>query len=136
MYNEKGAGWIGENDGLGPAQLRGFRLLIDGVEEQPSLDFSALVVKGLNLPSQGNYKFLNPAAGVMLQPGHAYNLFWADPGPAIEILMGNHRKVDLEFCYCSIYTECWISHSGTTQAVRDDSCSTFQNEPRSLWWNG
>ena len=60
-------------------------------------------------------------------------LFWADPGPAIEILMGNHRRVDLEFCYCSIYTECWISHSGTTQAVsglllkafRKSACEVF-----------
>jgi hypothetical protein len=99
-------------------------------------NFAGTIIKGLGLPSGVKYKFLNPAAGAMIQTGHSITFFWADSAAVGETLKAQNEKVDLEFCYCSIYDECWLGRSGSPVDVRDDSCGTFANEPRSFWWNG
>jgi hypothetical protein len=138
-YNDTGVGWTYGNRGLGPARLRGFRIFIDKVEQKPPtapVEFSDLIVSGLHLPVGGKYQFRNPSAGQMITTSEPSSWFWVNSAPINEILKSEYRRVQIEFCYCSMYDECWFGWSGVAVSVRDDKCSAFSKEPLSNWWQG
>jgi hypothetical protein len=135
QYDDTGAGWLCQNQGLGPARLRGFRVFINGVEQQGAdkQEFGNVIASGLNLPYT-HYGFTNVAANLMIPINQPVNLFWVKLGPASEALKAQYKKVGIELCYCSIYDECWFGWSGVLVSVRDDKCSAFSKEPLSNWW--
>jgi hypothetical protein len=137
-YDDTGAGWVSGNSGLGPARLRGFRILINGIKQEPPkspTEFSDLIIDGLHLPA-GKYEFLNPAVDQMFTPDNTLRWFWVDSPSIGQTLKSEYKTITIEFCYCSIYDECWFGWSGIALSIRDDACSAFSREPRSNWWQG
>jgi len=137
-YDGTGAGWKIVNMGLGPARIRGFRVLINGVEQKAAdkEEFWTVIARGLNLPAETNYQFTNPRVDEMIPVEQTMTLCWVNKGPASQTLEAQYKNVGLEFCYCSIYDECWFGWSGIALSVRDDKCSAFSKEPLSNWWQG
>jgi hypothetical protein len=135
-YDDTGVGWRDVNIGLGPARVRGFRVLVDGVAQKPVPVFAQILKTAFNIPPNSNVKFLNPRAGAIIKPDESDIVFWVPSGPDAQKVMAGYNRVSFEACYCSIYDECWLfsSSSGRLEGTRDDSCSTFSKEPPSEWW--
>jgi hypothetical protein len=142
-YDGTGVGWHFFNDGLGPARLRGFEVLIDGIPQAPDIPLM-MFAKAFGLSIQNDTEFINVKVGQMYKPLEANSkpsvLVWAKPGPNADKLMQNWKRVAFEACYCSIYDECWLfTTAGASRGdppPRDDNCSTFSSQPPSAWWRG
>jgi hypothetical protein len=135
--NDTGAGWRLMNSGLGPARLRGFRMLVDGI---PRSGFDDLI-KALDLPLPVQYEFTNPEVGDWYKADHESVLFWIKSSAAAAKLRTVWPRVVLQACYCSIYKECWYFSSDalpdpTGDDPRDDDCSTFAAQEHNRWWMG
>ena len=135
IYKDDGNGWLMENEGLGPSRLRAFRVLIDGKEQDPKTDLWTLIINGLKLPAGPDYHYIGPQVG-FTQPVGTQVIFWSPRGVGSDALMAQHARVSIQFCYCSIYDECWYGWSGVGLSVRDDACSPFAHDPLSKWWQG
>lgn len=134
-YDTTGVGWRTINDGVGPARLRGFKLLVDGVSQKASDPFPDAISNPLKIPKTGA-EFLNPAVDTVLQAGGMVQSVWFHWGSGAEAIKANASRIGFEVCYCSIYDECWLFSSANLHGKRDDTCSTFKNESRSWWWDG
>ncbi|MFZ0927495.1 MAG: hypothetical protein WAN11_02775 [Syntrophobacteraceae bacterium] len=138
FWDETGAGWKIFNSGLGPARLRGFRILIDG---KPVTDFRE-VGTALGLPQPVPFRFTNPMVGERWAAGHENILYWVAPGPAEAALRQQWTRVNIQACYCSLYGECWLFSSDGKfsspdgEHLRDDNCSIFSDQQRNRWWGG
>jgi hypothetical protein len=139
FWDKTGAGWVTFNTGLGPARIRGFKILLDG-HPLPYGDTYLVISNALGLGIAGAaLDFTNMRAGILIKPDSSNHLLWADTGPAEDRLLPSWKRISFETCYCSIYDECWLSAKMVPQGgkdPRDDNCSTFQNEPHCQWWNG
>ncbi len=141
-FNETGAGWVSANVGIGPARLRGFEIIVDGIPLPAETDegktpLPDMLVKALGLPPTSS-KFTEPRAGDLYEPNHENKLFWLQPGPAEKLILKEWNRVEIKACYCSMYDECWTdSERGPRgEPRRDDNCEDFKNLPKSLWWEG
>jgi hypothetical protein len=137
-WNETGNGWRGANIGLGPARIRGFKVLVDGVSQKPDNVFANVIKRAFDLgPDSTNMHFSNLYAGLSIPVGQDVVLAWLPPGPSADKVLAGFRRIKFEVCYCSIYDECWLYSITSTTPVegrRDDSCSSFSNQPASIWW--
>ena len=144
-FNDKGAGWVCDNIGMGPARLRGFKITVGGsplpaVTDSGTQSLHEMLVKALGIP-QVYVTFFEPRAGELYKPGEMSDLLWVKPGPAADLLTREWKRVQIETCYCSIYDECWIFGppylvGPTGEPPRDDNCKDFEGLPKSLWWQG
>jgi hypothetical protein len=138
-YNDKGTGWTIINQGLGPARIRGFRISVNGVR-QPPTEYFPEVFKDLNLPPppKDGLIFANIYAGDYIPNGsgdwYSKKLLIVSRGEAADALRASERRTSWQICYCSIFDECWLLKDRDTN--RDDACSTFINDPHSIWWMG
>jgi hypothetical protein len=118
------AGWRTGNQGLGPAQIRWFKVLVDG---QLQRDWHAVIEK-IGIPAP--YKILSQAVyfpGLLVPVGGPGRLFWLG-SPAAEILYRERSRITIQVCFCSLYEECWQSSSrqvksADEQLVRESTCS-------------
>lgn len=138
-FNDKGTGWTLINDGLGPARIRGLKIVVNGTQQRPTEYFpEILAILNLPLPPENGLTFANIDAGENIPSGSGgpYIKPWliVTPSKAADALRAVWRHVDFEICYCSIYDECWLLRDKKT--VRDDVCSSFVDQPHSIWWNG
>jgi hypothetical protein len=116
------------NDGIGPARIRAFSVLIDGKpvptwavamrglasEIDPKLVYSSFN-RGSVLPAGQSHTLLTIADGKLAQS------FWA---------AAQSRLVTIT-CYCSVYDDCWIADSrldepSAVKACPFDSATEFQ----------
>lgn len=138
-YDDKWVGWNMFNDGLGPARIRGFRMIVDGVEQKPSpqLSFGNMVVQALGISPKTAF-FSNPRVGDCIAANAApVTLFKTPAGQEAEAIRLTHGRIVFQVCYCSLYEECWIFDSTKNIPERDDSCGVFAHERfNDLWWNG
>jgi hypothetical protein len=134
-YSDEGVDWTAFNNGLGPARIRGFMLLIDDEPQKWTEPFPQAIEDALKIHPK-HVSFLNPMVGTTIEAGHEMLLMSVPSGPDADAIKAEVGRVDFEVCYCSIYNECWLFDSTTLDSERDDSCTTFQDEPRSSWWNG
>lgn len=89
------------NNGLGPATIRTLEVLVDGKHQSNWVD----VTRALHLPGPGVY-----AGGVdVLRAGDDSRLYEIAPGPAADALVENWQRVEINWCYCSFYDECWAA---------------------------
>jgi hypothetical protein len=101
-FKTDGAGWELTNRGLGPAEIRGFSVAVDGTEKHNWLE----VLKALNV-THGTYDFAVPYANGTIYPvGERIRLLWLPP-EFTEYLKQNFHRVHIEVVYCSLYKECW-----------------------------
>jgi hypothetical protein len=136
-YNNTGAGWEMSNDGPGTARLRGFRAIVNGIPQKPT-NFFPNILNSFKLPNRTSVEFVNPQVGNIVASQKAIQILWIPPGPGAQIIITQHNNVVFHVCYCSIYKECWVysSNSGKLDGQKDDACSEFANDPKSIWWDG
>jgi hypothetical protein len=136
FYDRTGAGWRFENEGLGPARIRGFKISING-KPQTSLPE---VWRTLSIPDGTEVEFNIPRVGNLIAAGATSKLFWVPLGPAADIIQRKWDKVVIVACYCSIHDQCWQFSSDEKPDPngdpRNDSCSAFAKSQRGPWWNG
>jgi hypothetical protein len=134
-----GIGWTLVNEGLGPARIRGFKVFVNGVP-QPPTEYFPRVFKGLGLPSPPNagLRYTNIHASEYIPSGsgdwYLKPLLMVSPGIVADALVAISNHVGWQICYCSAYDECWLLKNRTTG--RDDTCSAFGHDPKSIWWQG
>ncbi len=101
-FRTDGVGWKLSNRGLGPAEIRGFSVAVDGADKHNWVE----VLKALNI-THGTYDFAVPYANGTVYPvGTELKLFWLPP-EFTEYLTKNFHRVRIEIVYCSLYKECW-----------------------------
>jgi len=109
-----------ENQGVGPARVRAFRVLVDG---RPVQTWGAVVRSLTGAPDSGvvysslsRGNVLPPGTGVTLlrlPPGAQAGLFWAAAQTRLETVI----------CYCSIYDECWEADSRKEEPAPVRACA-------------
>jgi hypothetical protein len=112
-----GFSWNVQNVGVGPAIVRGVRVLVDGKpvdgmeEAAKALDPDLEKRTGLDLVHSSFGQRVIPA-GVMIHPLEIAHL---RPDDAFVAAQASGR-LTIEFCYCSTLDECWVRapHKGTS----------------------
>jgi hypothetical protein len=112
-----GAGWRLSNVGLGPAQVRWFRVYIDGELHQfgevgrplaAVEELLGLLECDPDAPPP-YYSAIRP--GRMVNPGFDDKILWEASPDRAACLRTCFQRVQFKVCYCSLYDECWISSS-------------------------
>lgn len=128
-YNDSGAGYSSGNGGSGVAEIAYLEVLFDGIPMKTWEDLADKIGMG-----RGEYSF-NNFKGIM-RPDTSVKPLWADYGKASNALKKNQSRIELRYCYCSLYGGCWInSNMGNTQQPVDE-CPTnitqIQSPPMSV----
>ena len=96
------------NTGVGPARMRAIRLVIDG---EPVRDWAHAVTQvGGQLTNRVSRDFIS---GRVLGPDDRVMTFGTTDADLARQFMAAVTNPDsfIEFCYCSIFDECWLSDS-------------------------
>jgi len=99
------------NKGIGPARMRSIRMTLDGevVRDWPEL---VLAVTGEPLVAWSSAN----ANGTVFQAGETVEWFAMRGEQPLGLITGTHDavtagRVRVEFCYCSVFSECWLRAS-------------------------
>lgn len=102
-HNDDGVGYLFSSRGPGPAVIRWFSVLVDGVPQPHWAAFAnALGIKDPKFTFLMLYPDLQESANTQKV------LFWMKKGEGAEIVFRNQRRVQIEMCYCALYGECWF----------------------------
>jgi hypothetical protein len=108
-----------ENQGVGPARVRTFEVLVDG---RPVRTWNA-AVRALTGKADSDLVYSSFGRGIVLPPGTTRMLLRLPPGDlAREFWKGAQTRLETAICYCSIYEECWRVDSGTREPVAVREC--------------
>jgi hypothetical protein len=116
-----------ENQGVGPARVRSFEVLVDG---RPVRTWDAAVL-ALTGKANSGLVYSSFGRGSVLPPGTTRMLLRLPPGDqARAFWVGAQTRLETVVCYCSIYEECWQSESRADEPVavracRHDSTTAF-----------
>jgi hypothetical protein len=92
------------NDGLGPARVRAFSVLVDG-RPVPTWDAAVRALTGEREPALVYSSF---GRGTVLTPGASLTLLTLPSGPrAATFWREAQTRLITVACYCSVYDECW-----------------------------
>lgn len=122
------------NRGVGPAHQQSLRVKVDGqyvtsVKELIAVSLgatpSADVVKG--------FKIFTNSARTRFIPGGAQQFIFRlsktpENAPSWQLLDAARRKWDIEYCYCSVFHECWQVAATWAEPVPIKQCT--RDEPR------
>jgi hypothetical protein len=111
-FNPEGFTWDLTNGGIGPAEIRTLRLLVDG---KPTTDWHDAIQRltGKELKDFG----YSTMRGSLLTAGQSRRaLFVADQAIG-STLFQQQQRVSAEICYCSALGDCWVLASNEPQAV-------------------
>jgi len=112
--NDEGFQYHLENGGIGPAEIRGIRVFVDGkrVEDWPA---AILCLTGHNVPDHGwSYSTMGGTLAIAGQTRRV--LAVADPAIATAMFKGQ-RRLRTEICYCSALEDCWVLESNVPRPV-------------------
>ena len=109
-----------ENQGVGPARVRSFRVLVDG---KPAHDWNAVVRALINQPDSGlvyssfSRRSVIPAGAtrvlLTIPPGNQARAFW----------QAAQTRLATVVCYCSVYNECWEDDGRASEPVQLSACA-------------
>lgn len=109
-----------ENQGVGPARVRAFRVLVDG---RPVQTWGA-VVRGLTDAPDSGVVYSSLSRGSVLPPGTVLTLLQLPPGPQAERFWATAQtRLETVICYCSIYDECWEADSRLEEPAPVRACA-------------
>jgi len=115
------------NAGIGPALIRTFELVVDGKPQKnwgDAVDLFGVDVHG----APSSYSHIGK--GTVLLPGATLKLLeiGGEPGQAFHRAL--HGRMDTRICYCSLYEQCWLVNSSTSDEPQPvDRCT----EPATLF---
>jgi hypothetical protein len=116
-----------ENQGVGPARVRSFEVLVDG---RPVRTWDA-AVQALTGKADSGLVYSSFGRGSVLPPGTTRTLLRLPPGNQARVFWeGAQTRLKTVICYCSIYEECWqvterAQEPVTVRACRHDSTAAF-----------
>jgi len=92
------------NEGVGPARIRDFRVLVDG---RPVRTWAA-AVRALTGDGDPGLVYSSFRRGAVLQAGASRDLLVLPSGPgAARFWQEAQTRLATVVCYCSVYDECW-----------------------------
>jgi hypothetical protein len=109
-----------ENQGVGPARVRSFEVLVDG---RPVRTWDAAVeaLTGKDAPAMVYSSF---GRGNVLPPGTTRTLLRLPPGDQARVFWeGAQTRLETVVCYCSIYDECWQADTRAEEPAAVRACS-------------
>ena len=115
------------NDGVGPARIKSFRVLVDG-KPVPTWNAAVTALTGEGEPalvysSLGRGSVLPPAAKAVV-------LMLPSGARAVRFFQAAQTRLRTVACYCSVYDECWTSDSEAPEsravAICADTTDQFQ----------
>jgi hypothetical protein len=108
------------NEGVGPARVRGFRVLVDG---RPVSTWAA-AVRTLTGEDEPGLVYSSFGRGSVLPPGASRTLLTLPPGPRAErFWLASQTRMSTITCYCSVYDECWLADSLREEPRAVRACS-------------
>ena len=108
-----------ENQGVGPARIRSFEVLVDG---RPVDNWSDAVRALTGQPDSG-LVYTSFGRGSVLPPGTVRTLLQLPPGNQARLFWdGAQTRLETVICYCSIYDECWQADTRAKEPVEVRSC--------------
>ena len=119
------------NQGVGPARVRWMEVRVDGAAVPNT---TALMLRAARLPADARIDrrdvYTSGIAGRVMRAGEEITfLRWhhaAQREPVWTALdKARFGRIEIRACYCSVFDECWISHSETPDTLRVDQCPTL-----------
>ncbi len=108
-----------ENQGVGPARVRAFRVLVDG---RPAQTWGA-VVRSLTGAPDSAVVYSSLSRGSVLSPGMVLTLLQLPAGQQAErFWAAAQTRLETVICYCSIYDECWEADSRLEEPAPVRAC--------------
>jgi hypothetical protein len=109
-----------ENQGIGPARVRSFQVLVDG---KPAHNWSDVVGALIDQPDSGlvYYSF---GRGSVVPPGATRTLLRLPPGNQARLFwQAAQTRLETVVCYCSVYDECWNADTRAKEPIRARACA-------------
>jgi hypothetical protein len=116
-----------ENQGVGPARVRSFQVLVDG---KPAHDWSSVVRALIDQPDSA-LSYYSFGRGSVVPAGATRVLLTLPPGnQARSFWQAAQTRLETVICYCSVYDECWRGDTRAKEPVpvracADDSTAEF-----------
>jgi len=108
------------NDGIGPARVRSFRVIVDG---HPVPTWNA-AVRALTGEGDPGLVYSSVGRGTVLAPGASRTVLTLQPSPrTLRFVIALQTRLRTQVCYCSVYDECWNTDSEADEPSRVNSCS-------------
>jgi len=108
------------NDGVGPARIKSFRVVVDG---RPVQTWNA-AVRSLTGEGEPALVYSSLGRGTVLVPGASRTVLTLPPGPRAErFWLGAQTRLRTQVCYCSVYDECWLADSEEREPMPQRACT-------------
>jgi hypothetical protein len=108
-----------ENVGVGPAQVRDFRVTVDG-KPQHTWRAAMQALLGTQEDVQYGESTIN---GTIIPPGRSVQMFQYVHQPNAEQIYKAMERMNFSACFCSVFDECWWTYfQGTSRAQPSESC--------------
>lgn len=110
---------IVSNEGVGPARVRSFQVLVDG---KPVKRWGEVIraFSGQGAPGMVYSSF---GRGIVMPPGTTKELLHLPPGPQAEqFFVAAQTRLHTVVCYCSVYDECWVADTREEDPKPVDRC--------------
>ena len=96
------------NEGVGPARVRSFSVLVDGKPVKTWND----AVRALTGSGEPGLVYSSVGRGTVLAPGARRELLTLPTGDRAQAFwVQAQTRFETVMCYCSVYDECWIADS-------------------------
>ena len=126
-YNDKGAGFLMINEGLGPAVIGSFVVVVDGkpkrtwAETEDALGYRPVPVlnRFWRVPYPDSaWQVSNPES----------RIYWIGKSHESDLLKKQQQHVSISVCYCSIYGECWSRTRSVEPPKEMASCERSKDQ--------
>jgi hypothetical protein len=109
-----------ENAGVGPAQVRDFKVVVDG-KPQHTWREAIRTLLGTQTDFQYGHSTVN---GVIIPAGQTVHIFEYANQPDAERIYKEMQRLDFFACFCSVFDECWrTSYRTSSRAEPVDHCA-------------
>src|SRR4051812_39016835 len=113
--------WTVSNQGVGPAKIRSFQVMVDS---QPVQTWNA-AVRMLTGSGDSTLTYSSFGRGSVMPAGSTRPLLRLRKGErAQQFWIAAQRRLRTVTCYCSVYDECWSADSELRDPVPIDACTT------------
>lgn len=109
-----------ENQGVGPARVRSFHVLVDG---KPARTWSDVVRALTNQPDSG-LAYSSFGRGKVIPAGATRVLLSLPAGNQAQVFwQAAQTRLESVVCYCSVYDQCWQADTRATEPVAVKACA-------------
>ena len=98
------------NAGVGPALIRYFAVQVDGKPVRSWREFLAAISKDEAVRRAPFHEGIIGGSGWVMAPQVPLNAFTTETPAAVDALAAPAwSRIQISFCYCSIFNDCWLS---------------------------